>query len=82
MKKLSASEYSRLLLESSRGEQDPLIKGLMELSVGESVFVSKDEWVKKTPIQAYVGNYKRRMGMSLKINKLKNEKGWIIKRTA
>ena len=80
MKIISTEEYNKKVVELARGEQHPIIRELMNLKVGECAELLKSEWNKKTPLQFYVGNYKKRMGMELSLRTAKDF--WLIKRIA
>jgi leucyl-tRNA synthetase len=79
MKKLSAEE-SKTLSMKAKGRQTDLSAMLMSLEVGETVVVSKTEWIGKSSpyhIAKYVAQKK---GWKFKNGRLPNQEGWAMQR--
>ena len=80
MKKLSDEEFSKLALKGS-GKSSPFYKAILGLHVGESLFISKEEWKGyKTPTRICRYIMKKFPQVKYVFGKIADGSGWAVKR--
>jgi len=79
MRKLTPEEYASMNLRG-RGRQSAFSRAIMQLEVGEVLYLPKEEWNKKyhpsKSVYTIATRYKRKFELLTEVN----NKGWTVKR--
>ncbi|MDP6909732.1 MAG: hypothetical protein QF371_09505 [Flavobacteriales bacterium] len=79
MRKLTPEEYQNMNL-TGRGRQSEFSRAVMQLEVGEILFLPKAEWKKKYHPGNSVYTISKRYHRKFEILRETNGKGWTVKR--
>lgn len=79
MKKLTPEEYANMNLRG-RGRQSPFSRAVMQLLVGEVLYLPKEEWKNKYHPSKTVYTIKKRYSRKFELFTEASGKGWTVKR--
>ena len=80
MKKLNEEEFSNMLMMSNR-KASPFYTAIINLRVGESIFISRKEWkAQKPPTRICRSIEKKYPHVKYEGGRLTDDSGWAVKR--
>ena len=79
MKKLTPEEYASMNLRG-RGRQSAFSRAVMQLEIGEVLYLTKAEWGKKYHPSKSVYPISKRYSRKFELLTEVNNKGWTVKR--
>lgn len=81
MRKMTRQEFESIT--RSEFSENPIVKEIQSLGIGEAIEITVEEWGRKTTLSAYFGQIRKRSknGMEWKIRKVKNRESWAVLRT-